>query len=320
MRLFILLIVLFPFFANSQNPVSEPFLKDSLIIIKSNPSQGFNNSYILFIPKGTLKNKLTYLLVEPNNTGKTSNNMVIHEKSAIELASISSVGNNISTNLKTPLLVPIFPRPGSKPLVYTHALDRDVIFEKDEKLERLDLQLISMIENAKKVLEKSNILIYDKIFMNGFSASATFTNRFLFIHPEKVQAAAMGGLNGELMIPLKKWKNKEFNYPLGINDFKNIFNKECNLIRLKEIPQYIYMGKEDQNDAVQFDDAYNNIERNTINSTLGDNVQERWLSCQNIYKNENISAQFSTYDEVGHWTTSTEILDVSKFFLKQLQK
>lgn len=320
MRLFILLFVLVPFVTYSQNPISESFLKDSLIIIESNPLIGFNNSYILFIPKGTLKNKLTYLIVEPNNTGKTSDSLAIHKNSAIELASISSVGNNISTNLKIPLLVPIFPRPDSKPLVYTHALDRDVIFEEDEKLERLDLQLIAMINNAQNILKNNDVLIHDKIFMNGFSASATFTNRFLFIHPEIVKAAAMGGLNGELMLPLKKYKDKEFNYPLGINDFKNIFNKEFKLIRFKEIPQYIYMGMEDQNDAVQFDDAYNITERKIINTTLGNKVQERWISCQNIYNKENISVEFKTYDKVGHWTTPPMTVDVSKFFLKQLQE
>lgn len=320
MKIFILLFILFPFISESQNSTTEPFLKDSLIIIESNPSKGFNNPYILFIPKGTLKNKITYLLVEPNNTGKTTDSLEIHKNSAIELASTSSVGNNISTNLKIPLLVPIFPRPDSKPLVYTHALDRDVIFEKEKELIRIDLQLIAMIKNAQNVLKDNGILIYDKFFMNGFSASATFTNRFLFIHPEKVKAAAMGGFNGELMLPLAKYKNKEFDYPLGINDFKNTFKKDCNLTVLKEIPQYIYMGEEDQNDAVQFDDAYNNIERNTINFTLGSKVQERWIHCQNIYKEQNISAEFKTYEKVGHWTTSSINLEVSKFFLKQLQK
>jgi len=320
MKLFTFLFILVPLLTWSQNPISESFLKDSLIIKESDPSKGFYNSYILFIPKGTLKSKLTYLLVEPNNTGKTSNSMEFHKKAAIELASVNSVGNNISNNIKIPLLVPIFPRPDSKPLVYTHALDRDVIFEKEKKLERLDLQLIAMIKDAQNILKKNNVLVHDKVFMNGFSASATFTNRFLFIHPEIVKAAAMGGLNGELMLPLKKYQNKDFNYPLGINDFKNIFNKECNLIKLREIPQYIYMGKEDQNDAVQFDDAYNALERNTINSTLGDNVQERWENCQNIYKKENISVQFTTYEKVGHGTTPSMIIDVSKFFLKLLGK
>ncbi len=318
MKIFILLFILFPFVSESQNSTTEPFLKDSLIIIESNPSKGFNNPYILFIPKGTLKNERTYLLVEPNNTGKTTDSLEIHKNSAIELASISSVGNNISTNLKIPLLVPIFPRPDSKPLVYTHALDRDVIFEKEKELIRIDLQLIAMIKNAQDVLKDNGVLIYDKIFMNGFSASATFTNRFLFIHPEKVKAAAMGGFNGELMLPFAKYKNKVFNYPLGINDFKNTFKKDCNLTVLKKISQYIYMGKDDQNDAVQFDDAYNNIERNTINLTLGSKVQERWINCQNIYKEQDFLVEFKTYENVGHWTTSSINLEVSKFFLKHL--
>ena len=318
MRSFILLFAFAPFITFSQNTDSEFFLKDSLIIRESNPSKGFNNSYILFIPKGTPKGKLTYLLVEPNNTGKTSDSLRVHKKSAIELASTSSVGNNISTNLKIPLLVPIFPRPNSKPLVYTHALDRDVIFEKDKKLERLDLQLLAMIKNAQQLLKDNEVLIYNKIFMNGFSASATFTNRFLFIHPEKIKAAAMGGLNGELMLPLKMYKNKKFNYPLGVNDFKSTFNKECNLITYKAIPQYIYMGEKDQNDAVQFDDAYDNLERNTINTTLGNKVQERWINCQKIYKEESISVDFVTYEKVGHWTTSEVNLDVTMFFLKYM--
>ena len=195
----IFLFTLIPFLSFAQNSTNEFFVKNDLIIIRSNPSKGFNNSYILFIPKGVEKNKLTRLLVEPNNTGRLSDSISVHEKYAISLASESSVGNNISTELKIPLLVPIFSRPASKPLVYTHALDRDVIFEKSKELKRLDLQLVAMINDARKQLKERGVFVHDKIFMNGFSASATFTNRFLFIHPELIAAAAMGGFNGELM-------------------------------------------------------------------------------------------------------------------------
>jgi len=204
--------------------------------------------------------------------------------------------------------------------VYTHALDRDVIFEKTKELKRLDLQLVAMIKDAKKQLKDRSVLVYDKIFMNGFSASATFTNRFLFIHPELVSAAALGGFNGELMLPINKYKNKRFDYPLGVNDFEKIFNKKFNQKKYKSIPQYIYMGALDDNDAVQFDDAYNEHERTIINSTLGRKVQERYKKCQNIYKENNILAKFSTYKKVGHWTTSKVNLDVILFFQKELKK
>ena len=64
---------------------------------------------------------------------------------------------------------------------------------------------------------------------------------------------------------------------------KIIFKKDCKLIGINETPQYIYVV----NDAVQFDDTFNNIEQSTINSNLGNNVQERWINYQNIYNNEN---------------------------------
>lgn len=74
------------------------------------------------------------------------------------------------------------------------------------------------------------------------------------------------------------------------------------------------MGKSDENDAVQFDDAYNDNERKIINDNIGSNVQVRYLECQKIYLKNNFYATFKTYENVGHWTTSAVNLDVIKFF------
>lgn len=320
MRTFFLTILIYSSF-NSFAQASKPevFKKDSILVIKKNTTKGFENEYILFIPKGTPLNKETYLLVEPNNTGKTSDSIDIHKKYAIDLASVSSVGNNVSTMLKIPLLVPIFPRPSSQPLVYTHALDRDVILENTPELKRLDLQLLAMINDAKKLLTDFNIEVYPKVFMNGFSASATFTNRFSFIHPETIKALAIGGFNGELLLPEKKINGIKLNYPIGIQDFTQVFDKKFDVEKFRAIPQFIYMGKSDDNDAVQFDDAYSEKERNIINVHLGRSVQERYLKCQEIYKKNNVTATFKTYENVGHWTTSEMNLEVIKFFLNQMQ-
>ena len=319
MRFYLIFLLLFSsFFSLAQDSKLDIFKKDSLLIIKKDINKGFQNDYILFIPKGTPINKKIVLLVEPNNTGKTSDSIEIHKESAINLATVSSVGNNVATMLKIPLLVPIFPRPSSQELIYTHALDRDVILDNSQELKRLDLQLLEMIKDAKNILSSLNIKVDDKIFMNGFSASATFTNRFAFIHPEKIKALAIGGFNGELMLPEKKINQLKFNYPLGIHDFSKLFNKNFDINQFKSIPQFIYMGKLDENDAVQFDDAYNDIERNLINSNLGIDVQNRYLKCQEIYKNNNVNATFITYDNVGHWTTSEMNLEVIKFFFKQI--
>ena len=157
--IFILLFTISYVVSSGQNSTTGTFKNDSILIVKKNPEKGFHNDYILFIPKETPLNKTLFLLVEPNNTGKISDSMDVHKKYAIDLASVSSVGNNISTELKIPLLVPIFPRPESQPLMYTHALDRDVMQEKLPQLKRLDLQLLEMINDAKTVLTSMNIRI-----------------------------------------------------------------------------------------------------------------------------------------------------------------
>jgi hypothetical protein len=316
---FILIFIISCFASFAQKSAIETFKTDSLIIVEKNPDKGFYSDYILFIPKGTALHKKTFLLVEPNNTGKTSDSMEVHKQYAISLASVSSVGNNISTELKIPLLVPIFPRPASQELIYTHALDRDVMVEKSPELKRLDLQLLEMIDDAKGILNAMNIEVDPKVFMNGFSASATFTNRFSFIHPDKIKALAIGGFNGKLMLPQNKINGTKLNYPIGTNDFAKLFDQKFDLETYKSIPQFIYMGKLDENDAVQFDDAYSKKERKIINKNIGQSVQERYLKCQNIYQENNIVPIFKTYENVGHWTTSEVNLDVIKFFLKQMQ-
>lgn len=320
MRLFFLLIfTIFYSVSFAQNSEAKTFKTDSLIIVKSNPEKGFHHEYILFIPKGTPIDKKIFLLVEPNNTGKITDSIEVHKKYAVDLASVSSVGNNISTELKIPLLVPIFPRPASQPLMYTHALDRDIILEKSPELKRLDLQLLEMIEDAKNILISMDVPVDSKIFMNGFSASGTFTNRFSFLHPEKIKALAIGGFNGKLMIPQKKINKFKLNYPIGINDFPKLFGKNFDIDTYRQIPQFIYMGKLDDNDAIQFDDAYDEKERKIINDNLGSHVQDRYQACQKIYQENNINAIFTTYENVGHWTTSEVNLAVILFFLQQMQ-
>ncbi|VXC15756.1 conserved hypothetical protein [Flavobacterium sp. 9AF] len=320
MRTIFFLILSFTYVVSfSQSYKLEFHKSDTLFIIKKNPEKEFYHDYILFVPREVPLNKKTYLLVEPNNTGRPSDSIEVHKKYAIDLASVSSVGNNISTMLKIPLLVPVFPRPSSYELIYTHALDRDVMLEKSLELKRLDLQLLAMINDAKIVLNKMGIKVDSKVFMNGFSASATFTNRFSFIHPHAIKALAIGGFNGELMLPQDKINDTKLNYPLGLNDFSDLFDKKFDIDSYKQIPQFIYMGKLDENDAVQFDDAYSENERQIINNNIGRKVHERYLKSQELYLKKSIFPLFKNYENVGHWTTSDMNFEVIKFFFNQIK-
>src|SRR6478672_1037402 len=139
-------------FCFAQQLQQQVIKKNSIYIIKQDPVKGFHSDYILFVPEKTALHTWTYLLVEPNNTGKLSDDIEMHKMAAIDLASVSSVGNNISTELHIPLLVPVFPRPATDSLLYTHALDRDVMTNTAALYNRLDLQLLAMIEDAKNRL------------------------------------------------------------------------------------------------------------------------------------------------------------------------
>lgn len=318
--IFSLCFMLVVMLAKSQPTPQQRLQKDSLIVIPKNPAKGFQYDYLLFLPKGLPIHKTLVLLVEPNNTGKLSDSIEVHKNYAIALASVSSVGNNISTELKIPLLVPVFPRPASHPLIYTHALDRETILGEFPALIRPDLQLIEMIKDAKARLLAMHIPVEEKIFMNGFSASATFTNRFSFLHPELIKALAIGGFNGELMLPQEKINKTALNYPLGTNDFTTLFGKTFDKATYASIPQFIYMGQLDDNDAVQFDDAYNEEERTLINTNLGKDVQSRYAVCQNVYQTNKVTATYKSYEKVGHWTTSDMNLAVIFFFLDRMKE
>ena len=139
--------------------------------------------------------------------------------------------------------MPAFPRPATDSLLYTHALDSDVMLKKEVALKRLDLQLLKMIEDAKVRLASLNIQVAPKFFMNGFSASGTFTNRFSMIHPGKIQALAIGGFNGELMLPQDKINGININYPLGTNDFKKVTGKKFDISAYrKDVTTGLYGG------------------------------------------------------------------------------
>jgi hypothetical protein len=130
---------------------------------------------------------------------------------------------------------------------------------------------------------------------------------------------AAGGLNGLLMLPIDEINNKRLNYPLGTNDFQFLFDKYFDSTAFKMIPQFLFMGKLDENDAVLFDDGYDAEERETVLRNLGLIMQpDRWYSCTKIYKTKNINATFITYDSIGHEHPLKVKEDILSFFKTNL--
>lgn len=297
------------------------FSNDTLIRVDADRLKGFNFPYFVFIPAQINTGKETTLIIEPNNTGFPNDTLQIHENDAKKVATnMFYTGNYVSRKLRIPLLVPVFPRPLSNWKIYTHAFDRDAAIAEGE-IKRLDLQLIAMINDARERLKVYGIELQDKVFLTGFSASGTLVNRFALIHPEIIKGYACGGINGILMLPMDKIKRDKLLYPIGTFDFNRLFKKDFQLNEFIKIPQYIFMGEKDNNDAVQYNDGYNDDDRKIIYKLLGKRMMpDRWNYCQEIYHSYYVNAIFKTYIDIGHKRNENIQNDITNFFLNIIDK
>ncbi len=296
--------------------------KGQIIYTLPSENSGFNFPYYLYLPEGISEETKLTLIVEPNNSGFASDDLDEHsEKAKRQVTKDYYLGNYVARKLKYPLLVPVFPRPKEQWKIYTHALDRDVIVQKDNALERIDLQLIAMMEDAKKRLADEGYTITEKVLMTGFSASATFVNRFSIIHPEKVLACAAGGLNGLLMLPVNEIRGYQLSYPVGTSDFEANFGKPFDSVGFYNLPQFLFMGEMDENDAIPFEDGYDPEEREVIYTVLGQEMQPaRWNNCTEIYQDHQVNAQIKTFTGIGHEHPEHVKLEIVEFFRSNIEE
>src|SRR5260370_7714978 len=118
----------------------------TLVEVPAVESSGFSFPYYLYIPKDLSRSEPVRLLIEPNNTGQAADDFEVHRASAKGLA--SGAVSRLADRLRSPLLIPVFPRPRSQWKIYTHLLDRDSMLIRDGPLSRIDLQLLGMIRHA----------------------------------------------------------------------------------------------------------------------------------------------------------------------------
>lgn len=291
------------------------------IKVEARPARGFAYPYLLYIPK-TLRltapaRKVTFtILVAPNNTGVPNDDLIVHEASAKKQLIIYG---KIASKLETLILMPVFPRPKTNDLIYTHALDRDSLLTDKKEFSRFDLQLLAMIDDARRKLEKERIFTEKRVFMTGFSASGMFTNRFTFLHPDRIKAAAAGSPGGWPIAPEEFYRGKVLRYPIGIGDFKSVTGKKIDLKTLRNVPMLIYMGDKDENDSVVYTDGYDVEDKDLIFNFFGNTPLARWEISKSLYQKSLRNATFKLYPDVKHTITNEMIADIVMFFRKTIQ-
>ncbi len=197
----------------------------------------YNIPYILVLPEQL--DEKCFLSVEVNN---------LEIEDSYELLKNGLLtARNLINKLKgwnCPILIPILPSVSSQDPYYQQLSKGCFNISKDNLYYRIDLQVLNIINEVKQRMSKQ-IKIKEKIFLNGYSSSGVFAQRFVLLHPEIVEMACIGGASGSIPMPLF-----QLEYPLGIKDYRKITGKEFNNESYSKVKFRYYVGElEDQKKA-----------------------------------------------------------------------
>ena len=167
-------------------------------------------------------------------------------------------------------------------------------------MERIDLQLIAMVEDAHRRLSREGVPTEKKIFIWGYSAGGSFTIRFTLLHPDRVQAASVGGC-AMLPVPLARIHHRNARYPIGVADLKQLTGKKFNAKAFRRVPIQVFRGAADDNDEVAFDDGFDKADRSFVNGNLGGPPPiERYPAIQALYRSAAPQVKFTIEPGVAH--------------------
>jgi len=283
--------------------------------VPADPAAGFRSGYYLYLPNALGRDATgrATLLVQPNNSGRTSDQIAVQRRDAWWTGFERM---RIADRLGTPLLVPVFPRPASAWPVYTHALDRDTLTTRDPTLARLDLQLIAMIDDARARLAAEGHPVAPRVLIQGFSASGMFANRFTALHPERVRAAAVGSPGGWPIAPVDAEGGTPLPYPAGVGDMQALTGQRFDATAFARVPQLIYMGSNDDNDSLDLADGWERQVAADVDRLFGDTPVARWPRAQALYRRVGARVRFELVPGVGH--DRKALLDRATAFFQQV--
>lgn len=228
-------------------------------------------AYILAIPEG-MKDNAEIIMESYNSGGKRRRNY----QENIEDSKKHSPLNLLIELGDLPIICPIIPDfIGDDDIPDYQQLAKECFTRPVQGFERIDLKVVECIDDAKRIIkEKTGKSILDKIFINGYSASGVFAQRFALIHPELVKKCCIGGAAGDIPIP-----SDELGYPIGIADYEELFGKKFDRDSHKSIKFAYYVAeKEAMEDGscdvaghkVQIDKFGNRINKTQIPAPMHD--------------------------------------------------
>lgn len=209
-------------------------------IIYPNDISNYNIPYILVLPKNMKENCI--LAVESNNLETENSDDLLNNGLLTAHKLVQQLKDN-----DNPVLIPIVPSVKNGIPYYQQLSKECFSIPSVHPFYRIDLQVLNIINEVKQNLS-DKINLRDKIFLNGYSSSGVFAQRFALLHPEIVDTLCIGGASGSIPVPIL-----ELGYPLGIADYYEITGKQFDLEVYSQIKFRYYIG--------QFEDKRKTSER-----------------------------------------------------------
>ncbi|MGD9901573.1 MAG: hypothetical protein AB7S44_03445 [Spirochaetales bacterium] len=191
------------------------------------------------------------------------------------------------STINNPIIVPIIERCDNEhnDEFYTQMLGRNVMLSKNKKFERIDKQVIAMINKVKQMLSEKQIATTQKSAIFGISASGVFATRMTFLHPEEFDTNISVCANALIPLPMNEYNGQNLIYPLGTEDYEKITGKKFDLAEYKTVKQLFIIGREEE-------ERYNIVREGVLNSN---EVSTLW---RKTYGNVTLQERFQAIKKV----------------------
>lgn len=282
---------------------------DRVQLVEADPEFGFNFSYWLATPE-SYRSEPVPLLFEMNNADEEdSYEKVKFDRAKKQINTLGFQGAWLSEELGVPHIKPIVPRPNGDPIDATHwtiLLDRETMLLDSTEYERLDRQLLRMADHARQEV-LTDLMTHEKLLFYGNSSEGVVAERMAAMHPERIIAAAGGGLNGFVLLPFEELGGHTLNYPVGVADFDAILGKPYDRDAHDGVDMFYFQGGQDPKNRLKMESGFGGQlwnDRQVYDAARAvygaDIVAERFPRCHIAFEKAGIDAQFRIYPEMTH--------------------
>lgn len=287
----------------------------ALTLVEKDEEAGFNFPYYLYAPEDSRDKPL---LVEPVNSGGCDDDFQ-KDLDAAESTAKNGVARLLSDELRVPLIVPVFANPceGEFWQRFIQTLDTETMHIESGKFERIDLQLLAMVEDARSRLGDAGIDAPEQVMMNGFSASGNFVNNFSVLHPDRVSSVTAGAINGMATLPTGQAQDQTVNYQIGVADLETLVGNSFDSESWQDVAQFCYIGADERppyDDTLPYRDVWNEKQATKAAEVYGEDMQrQRMVFSEKLYEESETNARFEVYDRRGHEYSPESVNDALLF-------